>query len=78
MKGFSDRPVTGKYFFDWPLAAPGVEAFLLPTSQLVGTDPPGPNLDYFRVADNPGAISFCINLEFHAKIAEWWTLHARR
>ena len=25
---------------------------------------------YFRIADNPGAISFCLNLEFHAKIAE--------
>jgi len=24
----------------------------------------------FRVADNPGAISFCLELEFHAKIAE--------
>jgi hypothetical protein len=24
----------------------------------------------FRIADNPGAISFCLNLEFHAKIAE--------
>jgi len=27
-------------------------------------------IGYGRVADNPGAISFCLNLEFHAKIAE--------
>jgi hypothetical protein len=26
--------------------------------------------DRFRIADNLGAISFCLNLEFHAKIAE--------
>jgi len=24
----------------------------------------------YRFADNPGAISFCLNLEFHAKIAK--------
>ena len=24
----------------------------------------------FRIADNAGAISFCLNQEFHAKIAE--------
>jgi hypothetical protein len=25
--------------------------------------------NYFRIADNPGAISFCLNLEFQSKIA---------
>jgi hypothetical protein len=27
-------------------------------------------LDYFRLAENPEAIRFCLNLEFHAKIVK--------
>jgi hypothetical protein len=29
-----------------------------------------PAVGNFRCANNPGAISFCLHMEFHAKIAE--------
>jgi hypothetical protein len=34
------------------------------------TDEEGKELPTSLFADNPGAISFCLNLEFHANIAK--------
>ena len=32
--------------------------------------PPDSPMCSYHFSDNPGAISFCLNLEFHAKIAK--------
>jgi len=43
---------------------------LSPRSRLPRTNLADPRPYYFRMADHPGAGSFCLHLEFHAKIAK--------
>ena len=49
----------------------GREIFVSHNSgRVTGNPEVAPKLGYFRIGDNLGAISFCLNLELHAKIAK--------